>query len=214
MMAGVEMNMTIAEYGFKHDSGLNLGSTIKTLANNHYESDDLSAKIKAVSAAASDARMAGAPLPVMSSAGSGNHGITAIIPVAITGKHLNKNREDIARAIAYSHLTTSFIKSRMGRLSPVCGCSVAAAVRELQPGWFVSWVGDDEASIKAIEIVLGKSRRYALRRSQGDVFTQSCHRRNRIVLRRDPFNEGEHPQRKPGSYRQYDRKKRSRTLLR
>lgn len=154
MMAGVEMNLKIAEYGFEHDAGLNLGSTVKELAGNHYDSDDLSAKIKAVSAAASDARMSGAPLPVMSSAGSGNHGITAIIPVAITGTYLQKDREEIAKAIAFSHLTTSFIKSRMGRLSPVCGCSVAAGAGSAA-GMVRLMGGDVEASVKAMEIVLG-----------------------------------------------------------
>ena len=70
--------------------------------------------------------MVGVALPVMSSAGSGNHGITAILPVYVVGAAHHKSREEIARAVAYSHLATSFVKSRMGRLSPVCGCAVAA----------------------------------------------------------------------------------------
>lgn len=154
VMDGVEMNFKIAAYGFDHDTGINLGSTIRELAGDHYDSDDLSSKIKAVSTAASDARMDGAPLPVMSSAGSGNHGITAIIPVAVAGEHYGKTRKEIASAIAFSHLTTSFIKSRMGRLSPVCGCSVAAGAGSAA-GLVKLLGGDVKTAVKAIELVIG-----------------------------------------------------------
>lgn len=65
-------------------------------------------------------------MPVMSSAGSGNHGITAILPVYLVAEFYNKTREETAKAIVLSHLTTSFLKSRTGRLSPICGCTVAA----------------------------------------------------------------------------------------
>jgi L-cysteine desulfidase len=65
-------------------------------------------------------------MPVMSSAGSGNHGITAILPIAIVGKKLGKSSKEIAKALAISHLSTSFVKSKIGRLSAICGCAVAA----------------------------------------------------------------------------------------
>jgi len=154
VLQGVAMNYRIAEFGFENNVGLNLGSTIKEIAGDQYESDDLSAKIKSVCAAASDARMDGAPLPVMSSAGSGNHGITAIIPVAIAGEHYKRSKEDIAHALALSHLTTSFIKSRMGRLSPVCGCAVAAGAGSAA-GMVHLMGGDIDQSVKAVEIVIG-----------------------------------------------------------
>jgi L-cysteine desulfidase len=154
VMNGVDMNLTIADYGFTHSVGLNLGSTIKELAGDHYESDDLSSKVKATAGAAADARMDGAPYPVMSSAGSGNHGITAILPVYIVGDNCGKSREEIAKAIAFSHLTTSFIKSRMGRLSPVCGCSVAAGAGAAS-GIVYLLSKDIAKAVKAVEIVLG-----------------------------------------------------------
>ena len=154
VMNGVDMNLTIADYGFSHSVGLNLGSTIKDLAGDHFDSDDLTSRIKAVAAAAADARMDGAPYPVMSSAGSGNHGITAILPVYVVGDHYKKSREEIAKAIAFSHLTTSFIKSRMGRLSPVCGCSVAAGAGAAS-GIVYLLSKDISKAEKAVEIVLG-----------------------------------------------------------
>ena len=83
-------------------------------------------EIRSTCAAAAEARMSGILLPVMSSAGSGNHGITAILPVAVLGRRTGKSEEEIAKAVAVSHIATSFVKHNLGRLSPVCGCSVAA----------------------------------------------------------------------------------------
>jgi len=70
--------------------------------------------------------MSGVPLPVMSSGGSGNQGIVATLPVALTGEHFQKNREDIARAVAMSHLFSGYIKNKLGKVAPICGCVTAA----------------------------------------------------------------------------------------
>lgn len=153
IMAGVKMNMEIAEYGLTHDVGLGLGKTVKARAEGLFDRD-LPSQIRAITAAAADARMDGAPLPVMSSAGSGNHGITAILPVYITGRFHSKSRAETAAAIAFSHLSTSYIKSRMGRLSPVCGCAVAAGAGAAA-GIVRIMGGSAEQSVKAMEIVLG-----------------------------------------------------------
>ncbi len=153
VMAGVDMNMEIADYGLSHDVGLGLGKTVKSMAGGLFDRD-LASQIRAIAAAASDARMDGAPLPVMSSAGSGNHGITAILPVYIAGRFHGKSRREIAQAIAFSHLSTSYIKSRMGRLSPVCGCAVAAGAGAAA-GIVRLMGGSTDQSIKAMEIVLG-----------------------------------------------------------
>ncbi len=128
LMDGVRMNKEIAEYGFRQDSlsGLSLGKTMKALIDEKIIEGDLGNTIKSYCYAAADARMAGAQLAVMSSAGSGNHGIAAIIPIALVGERLGKNREEIARALAISHLSTSMVKSKLGRLSAICGCAVAA----------------------------------------------------------------------------------------
>jgi L-cysteine desulfidase len=154
IMEGALMNVAVAEYGFDNDIGLGFGSMIRELAGESWDTEaGLPAKVKAWCAAASDARMGGAPLAVMSSAGSGNHGITAILPVYVVGDHYGRSREEIAGAIALSHLTTSFIKSRMGRLSPVCGCSVAAGAGAAAGIAFMQ-SGSLEAAEKAVVIVL------------------------------------------------------------
>jgi L-cysteine desulfidase len=75
---------------------------------------------------AADARMSGVSLPAMSSAGSGNHGLTAILPIWIVKKYVQVNEKEVYKAIALSHIVTAYIKSFTGRLSAVCGCSIAA----------------------------------------------------------------------------------------
>jgi len=132
---GIRMNYRVAEGGLKsadecHDCGdcLESGKFALTMLESEKNGEDVpvSAEIRTTTAAAAEARMSGILLPVMSSAGSGNHGITAILPVAVLGKRLGKDRREVAKAVTVSHLATSFVKRNLGRLSPVCGCSVAA----------------------------------------------------------------------------------------
>lgn len=89
----------------------------------------------------------------MSSAGSGNHGITAILPVAVFGEYFKNTRREIARALAISHIATSFVKRRLGRMSPVCGCSIAAGAGAA--AGMTSLMGGNEAQIaNAMELLL------------------------------------------------------------
>lgn len=120
---GIQMNMCIARAGLEHSVGVGIGHFMMAQGEK-----TLKGRAKAYTAAASEARMAGWPLPVMSSAGSGNHGLTAIIPINIFGEELGYDEEHIKRAIAFSHMITIFVKSYLGALSPICGCGVAAGV--------------------------------------------------------------------------------------
>lgn len=120
---GIQMNMCIAKAGLEHSVGVGIGHFMMVQGEK-----TLKGKAKAYTAAASEARMAGWPLPVMSSAGSGNHGLTAIIPINIYGQESGYEEEQIKRAIAFSHMITVFVKSYLGALSPICGCGVAAGV--------------------------------------------------------------------------------------
>ncbi|MBI6872502.1 serine dehydratase subunit alpha family protein [Clostridium aciditolerans] len=119
---GIVMNRRIADDDLKYNLGIGLGNMLKS------DKEDLEQNAKAITSAASEARMAGHPLPVMSSAGSGNHGLVAILPIAIIGEGMNIDNEKIVRAVTLSHLVTVYIKSYTGALSPVCGCGVAAGV--------------------------------------------------------------------------------------
>jgi len=124
---GVEMNKAMAKYGMEHDVGGQIGKSIQEAMKNKDLSNDLLANAMLWTASASDARMSGVPLPVMSSSGSGNHGLTAILPIAVYAEMYNSPKLEVLRALALSHLLTSYIKSYTGRLSAVCGCGVAAA---------------------------------------------------------------------------------------
>lgn len=119
---GIEMNLKIADAGLKERTGVGLGNYLYKKA-----SDDFT-MAKAYTAAASEARMSGYLLPVMSSAGSGNHGLVAIIPISYIGRERNISNDKVLRSVTLSHLITIYVKVYLGALSPVCGCGVAAGV--------------------------------------------------------------------------------------
>jgi len=87
---------------------------------------DMSLAARMLTSAAADARMDGVKLPAMSSAGSGNHGLTAVLPIWAVKDFLDCTEADALRAIGLSHIVTASVKAHTGRLSAVCGCSVAA----------------------------------------------------------------------------------------
>lgn len=123
---GVNHNLALAEYGLKHGSGLGIGKAIDRLIKQKLMVKDMSSSARRLTSAAADARMGGAKLPAMSSAGSGNHGLTAILPIWAMKDFIDHDRETVLRAIGLSHIVTAYVKAHTGRLSAVCGCSVAA----------------------------------------------------------------------------------------
>jgi L-cysteine desulfidase len=158
VMRGVAMNKAIAEYGLASESlsGLGAGKAIWALMSDNKIEKNLAFLIRSYSSAASDARMAGAQLPTMSAAGSGNQGITAIIPVALVGESMRLREEAIARGVTVSLLSTSFVRSRIGRLTPVCGCSVAAGAGAAA-GIAVLLGGNWIRAARAMQIVLSNT---------------------------------------------------------
>ncbi|MGU8757663.1 L-cysteine desulfidase family protein [Clostridium perfringens] len=127
ILESTKMNEKVSEEGLKGDYGLQVGSKIIQKGNFNLFSNDASNKIIAASAAASDARMDGCAMPIMTTAGSGNQGIACSIPVAQTARLLDKSEEELARALVLSNLVTIRIKKHMGRLSPLCGAGIAGA---------------------------------------------------------------------------------------
>jgi len=123
---GVQYNMRLAEYGLKYGSGLGIGKTLERLSRQGLIRKDMVVASRILTAAASDARMAGVSLPAMSSAGSGNHGLTAILPIWAVKDYIECDGKVVLEAIAISHIITAYVKAHTGRLSAVCGCSVAA----------------------------------------------------------------------------------------
>lgn len=127
ILEAAELNKKISEEGLIHSYGLSVGKNIHESVKKGLLSDDISSYAISVTAAASDARMAGCTYPVMSTAGSGNQGITATMPVVAVCEKLNLGEEKLARGLVLSNLITIHMKSFIGRLSALCGCGVAAS---------------------------------------------------------------------------------------
>ena len=127
LLDGVTMNMDMAKYGLENEIGIGVGRGIKESMEEGLLGDGIMTEAMLLTAAASDARMGGAKLPVMSSNGSGNHGLTAILPIVAYGLKYPQSDERMAKALAISHLVTAYVKTYTGRLSAVCGCGVAAS---------------------------------------------------------------------------------------
>lgn len=124
---GIQHNLRLANYGLTYGNGLGVGKTLERLALEGLLTRDMFLSARILTSAAADARMAGVRLPAMSSAGSGNHGLTAILPIWGVKEYAKlEDKRQIYRAIALSHEVTAYIKAYTGRLSAICGCSVAA----------------------------------------------------------------------------------------
>lgn len=146
MLDGVKMNMEISNDGLSRKLGAGVGYGMKMAAADGFVGEDLVNTAIMITAGASDARMSGLNKPVMSSNGSGNHGLTAILPIAAYNQKFPQSDERLAKALAISHLVTAYVKSFTGRLSAVCGCGVAASTGASAG---IAWLMD--LDIKGIE---------------------------------------------------------------
>ncbi len=124
---GLQYNLKLAEYGLTYGTGLGIGKTLERLTIEGLLRKDMILSARILTSAASDARMSGVKMPAMSSAGSGNHGLTAVLPVWSIKDYITiDDKNKIFRAMALSHVITAYVKAFTGRLSAICGCSVAA----------------------------------------------------------------------------------------
>ena len=120
------MNLRLAQEGLSGDYGLRVGKTLADPRFTPVFGKDFLSYAMSLTAAASDARMAGCTLPAMSNSGSGNQGITVTMPVIAYSLHSSVSDEALARALVLSHLTAIHIKSYLGKLSALCGCVIAS----------------------------------------------------------------------------------------
>lgn len=119
---GVSMNLSVSQKGLET-------SNTAAILNKAYMDGLMSgpcAQAQIQAAAATDARMNGLPLAVMSSGQSGNQGVVASILPYVYGKHAKKSDEKIYKSIALAHLINAYIKTFLGELSPICGCAVSS----------------------------------------------------------------------------------------
>ena len=120
------INMQLAKEGLKKGYGLQVGKTIMESIDKGLMGDDVVNRAMCFSASASDARMSGSCLPAMANSGSGNQGITVMVPVLVYAEYLKVDKEKLARALILSNLISIYIKTYLGRLAALCGAIIAA----------------------------------------------------------------------------------------
>lgn len=135
----VSLNSAIAEEGLTGKYGVNIGKMILNNIEKGIYGNDVRNKAASYASAGSDARMSGCALPVMTTSGSGNQGMTASLPIIKFVAEKNLSEEELIRGLFMSHLMTIHIKTNVGRLSAYCGAicasgGVAAALTYLMGG--------------------------------------------------------------------------------
>ena len=120
------LNLALAQEGLKGTYGLKVGYAIALNENREVFGGDFLCYAMSLTAAASDARMAGCTLAAMSNSGSGNQGITVTMPVIAYSLRYGTCDEQLARALVLSHLIAIHIKGYLGKLSALCGCVIAS----------------------------------------------------------------------------------------
>ena len=147
------LNMALAEEGLRGNYGLRVGQAICASANKEVFGGDFLSYAMALTAAASDARMAGCTLAAMSNSGSGNQGITVTMPVIAYSIKYKTSDEQLARALVLSHLVAIHIKGYLGKLSALCGCVIASTGSSC--GLVYLRGGDYEQVCSAIKNMIG-----------------------------------------------------------
>lgn len=130
----IEYNIKIAEEGLKGEYGVGIGKMLMKCYP-----DSIVTKLKVYAAAASEARMGGSSLPVITNSGSGNQGMATSIPVIIYAREKGLSEEQLYRGLIFSNLMTIHQKTGIGRLSAFCGavsagCASGAAITYLEGG--------------------------------------------------------------------------------
>ena len=120
------LNLALAKEGLRGGYGLKVGYAISLEENKEVFGGDFLCYAMSLTAAASDARMAGCTLAAMSNSGSGNQGITVTMPIIAYAIRYGTDDEKLARALVLSHLIAIHIKGYLGKLSALCGCVIAS----------------------------------------------------------------------------------------
>jgi L-cysteine desulfidase len=145
----IALNSQIAREGLMGNYGVNIGKIIADNIDNGFYGDDARNRAASFASAGSDARMSGCALPVMTTSGSGNQGMTSSLALVEYARIQKVSQEKLIRALFFSHLATVHIKTNVGRLSAYCGviCSSAAVAGAL------AFINDKSYEITAHSVI-------------------------------------------------------------
>lgn len=152
---GEKINRRIADYGLEQSSGISVGKMLMRQIEDGLLGNDMHHFAMALTAAATDARMSGCTLPVISNTGSGNQGLSITLPIIAVSEKMKSSHENTVRALALGHLVSVHIKYKVGVLSCLCGCLSAAAGAACGIVWLLG--GDFQKVEYAIKNMIGNT---------------------------------------------------------
>lgn len=153
LLEAARTNREAAKTDFE-TSGSTLGPALRALTQGQASCAAMAGKVQTMTAAASEARMRGFPVPVYALSGSGNHGITAFVGIDIVAEELGVDDERRCRALALASLLAIYVKARTGRLTSYCGCAIAPATGVAAATVYLL-DGSVEAMVQAMQSVIG-----------------------------------------------------------
>ena len=153
VLEGVKLNLALSKEGLEGEWGLQVGKTMKKNIENGLLGDGYKTYSVMTTTAAVDARMDGSKLPAMSNSGSGDQGITAFLPVYSMWEKAKLDDEKLIRALVLSNLIPIHIKKQLGRLSALCGATVAGVGASVGIVYLMG--GDYNQILKAISNQIG-----------------------------------------------------------
>lgn len=146
-------NKRASDFSLTHNYGHALGKMLHSDLGLQFFGDTPLTQMLASTSLACDARMDGAPITVMSNSGSGNQGISSMLPVLTFAQRQGKDEETTTRAIMMSSLLVVYIKQQLGRLSCLCGMVVSGTGTACALTYLLG--GTKEQSIGAVKNMIG-----------------------------------------------------------
>lgn len=124
---GIAVNEKAASDALVSPSAVGIGQTLADGAATGVFGQGLSDRIVLKVAAGIESRLDGAPCTVMSSAGAGSKGLAVVLPIAETAAEVGATDEQTLRALALGHLVNTWANGRIGKLTAMCTCGMAAS---------------------------------------------------------------------------------------
>jgi len=145
LLEGLRLNLEASKYGLEKGSGLGIGKFIRDSMQEVGPYEKKISRIKSLVAAASDARMAGENVRMVSSSGSGNMGALTTLSIYALAEQTELNEKLLAESIAIAHLITAYLTAHIGLLSPLCSSAAKAGIGAA--AGMAYYMGADEAQV-------------------------------------------------------------------